>query len=466
MAETQYLNYGDDVDSFIHSLFRQGILNGGRYKGVDTLIAPTPGDPGVGFYVQLNNASSGIKFINSAGSVDGAFSSLVVTSQGLVIHNDTTWDDILINDGDADNDRIDLIVYTHEYDGTPGLNPGTVDVIEGTPAGTPVGDYGSLLSTQVVIGELLVAEDATIWSDCTWTPADTPQIGDGPTYSKATMDAKYAILANANTFTNNNTFSGKSWFNQMFFPKVQTDYVWTVGTHTLAPSDNGNFIDFAETIAQPEDRYIKTLGTKNPGMPLFIRNGCTDGGNPIDLYIGDNAITSGNIYTGYDLNRALKPGEIAILFEYNSNFYLVAGALTDYIESLLTNVAILQSQIITKQNKVEAWQEVGGAGNAQYTSNNFEASSGHTLEYRLVGSEWVEIYGKVKRLNADLELTTLPGGFIPSRVMTYPILMFNEGAGPVLIVGMEVDASGNITIETGDADDVYFINIRFPLGSF
>ena len=144
MSQQQFTNYQDNILSFELRSAMLGILKPGRYCGFDTVTHNTTS--GGIINVRINHTGSGIqKGSKAIPPVLSSKTGVVLTTQGGIIHEDTTNIPIAIDDGSSNggSTRYDVIYLQHWYlDGTPGSNPATYDIKKGTPgAGIPTLSY-------------------------------------------------------------------------------------------------------------------------------------------------------------------------------------------------------------------------------------------------------------------------------------------------------------------------------------
>jgi hypothetical protein len=178
MAQMQFTNYQDDILSFDLRQAMLGILNPGRYCGYDT-ISPVSEGGGV-ISITIRHTATGIRKASKANPpVLGLQHGVVVTPQGMIIHDDNAAIPITIDDGSGNGGltRYDVIYMSHIYlDGVPGDNPATYHIVKGTPgSGTPAVPFPAY---QVPLILVTIPDGVTTWTGLTFTPVPCPELGD------------------------------------------------------------------------------------------------------------------------------------------------------------------------------------------------------------------------------------------------------------------------------------------------
>lgn len=128
MAQFRYIEYKEDVNSLNVTALQQ-INKSGVYKGFDISVATLA--------INFVHTATGRSVLLPNGTKQ-ANSGIILSKQGVIIIDDTTYSKTILANNDVSLGRWDIIVMTHQHVEVTGGAIATVDVIQGTlGAGKP-----------------------------------------------------------------------------------------------------------------------------------------------------------------------------------------------------------------------------------------------------------------------------------------------------------------------------------------
>lgn len=167
MAQKQFINYQADIKSFEAREAMLGVLNSGRYSGY--LVLAANGAPSAGNIPLKLQHTGGIQKLANGASVLSDPIGVMLTTQGVLIHEDLEATFTITDNNGGGSIKHCLVYMEHEYDGvTPGSNPATYGVINGT-AGGGIPTLTSAYKRSVV-GVVEIEAGGTSISECLWHP--------------------------------------------------------------------------------------------------------------------------------------------------------------------------------------------------------------------------------------------------------------------------------------------------------
>lgn len=189
MAQKRYLQWKDDDSTFNLNQMYLGIFEAGRYRGFS-----------------YNGSTSGMNLVldqtGGAVKVDESFANsnalgIWISKQGVVITEDGNIN-LSVSSNTSGDDRIDLIVGTHEYTQAVGGSVATYSIIQGTPATNPTAPNLTFPTKQVILGRLYIPDGTTSLTASMYTPENVPPIAS---------DANIAYLNTLQYFSETHAFS-------------------------------------------------------------------------------------------------------------------------------------------------------------------------------------------------------------------------------------------------------------------
>lgn len=185
MAQRQFTTHEYDVVSFELREAMLGMLNPGRYCGYDAIAAD--GAPNGTIPLNITHALTGIqKGSNATPPVLSSRVGVSISTQGTIVHEDSSVSVAPTKNTDADYERLDLVYMDHAYVQVAGTNPATYGIKTGTPGTIGVPAVEPALDSpnrQIVIGVIRHSANSTTVANLTWEPR-VPTVGDNTLFEK------------------------------------------------------------------------------------------------------------------------------------------------------------------------------------------------------------------------------------------------------------------------------------------
>lgn len=171
MAEKRFFNYQDVISSLDQGQAILGFVPAGRYYGFDEI----DNQSGLSFTIEHSRP-----LVKTLANLTQESVGVIQTPQGQAIHFDSGTGTLSIQTNSSNAfERLDIVVYEHEWVNTVGGANGTFSVIKGADGG-PVLPALPNPEKQIIVGIISVPASATDCLSCTYTPADEPDLGDIP----------------------------------------------------------------------------------------------------------------------------------------------------------------------------------------------------------------------------------------------------------------------------------------------
>lgn len=244
MAQTRYIEYLSDDDSFQFSVFQIGIIPFGLYRGFDFVATND-------LFLTLNHGTTGYEYPK----IDKALTpklGVIKSKQGVIISEDDIIS-LQVNANATANPRIDLVVCEHKYEITTGGLAAEYFIIQGTPSTTPLLPILTDPKFQVVIGQLYLPANTSVLDKegVIYTRSQLPELGNN------NLQERYDILEqDFNTL--NTTVSN-------FITNIQNQF--NALNQTMS-----DWRDFYKPVMQFDGVYIEWKWNGEADTPLIWRD--------------------------------------------------------------------------------------------------------------------------------------------------------------------------------------------------
>lgn len=316
------MDYKDPLTSFEHNMVKFGIHGPGRFVGFDTLIP----NGALGFSVTHDGSNQTLP--NQLGDNIGPIG-VFMSKQGVTVVEDAPITGLNIDSNAGNNnDRIDLLIATHQYTEIAGGQNAVYGIVKGSVFQTlrpSVGKY------DVILGQILMPANVIDVSFATYTKERNPDSGDGP-------DARID-LPNVYQGTNLNNHAGIISFPDGTDAALCTTWGFpsTGNSFNLSPSKNYNLDALRIAGITNQDGGTITL-ILNPFVK--IRSGIQPDGTSITkgyrpIVIGANFFTGTDSFNGQPvgfIQPVNAPNTIWFveLFMFNQTWYVKSVSGINY----------------------------------------------------------------------------------------------------------------------------------------